>query len=141
MPRRAVPMAKLAASAALVSVLTACANVAPVDAVANRICYPTPLFDNDNHELLQVVANETLADLRLEVTDLFITNKTRRSPERRGNVILPTEDRIIIGYNAWARVDQCESGQVIVQFDRYCNVQQVYTRYGCDVAGLPGYSF
>lgn len=133
--------ARIAACAALASVLGACANVAPVDAVANRICYPTPLFDNDNHELLQVVATETLSDLRLEVTDLFITNKVQSRPERRGRVLLPNEDRFITGYNAWAHVEQCEQGQVVVQFDRYCNVQQVYTRYGCDVSGISGYSF
>ena len=40
------------------------------------------------------------------------------------------------GYSAWVRLKSC-AGAVIIDLSDYCYVEQVYTRDGCQVAGLP----
>ena len=40
------------------------------------------------------------------------------------------------GSQAWARVDQCPQGWVVVTMGRSGNVTQVYTRDGCEIPGI-----
>lgn len=134
---------KPAMVAAACTVLAACAGVSAnnLGPVSQNVCYQNPFFPNENHPLLTDIATGTLGDLDLEVTDIYITNEIQTSPNRQGRVLLPHEDDYIVGYTAWADVQQCEQGKVVVDFTDSCRIQQVYTRYGCQIAGVPGYAF
>lgn len=118
------------------ALLAGCISPAPN---SGNFCYRNPFDPSENHPLVSDIATKTLADHGVEVTDLLVTNKTRQSPNRRGRILLPHEDSLIIGYDVWAHVAQCEEGQVLVQFGKTCQIQQMYTRYGCDIPGIPSY--
>lgn len=125
---------RICAVSSLCAALAGCVSVAPN---SGDICYQNPYFPNENHELVTKIATQTLADHGITVTDSFVTNKTRSSQNRRGPVLLPHEDQYITGYNVWSHVEQCSKGQVVVQLSAGCQVQQIYTRYGCEIPGLP----
>lgn len=42
-------------------------------------------------------------------------------------------------YDAWVRLDACDTGYLVITLTRYCHVQQSYTRGDCQVSGVPGY--
>lgn len=48
------------------------------------------------------------------------------------------ENNHVVGYLAWLRV-LGEPGYLIVDLDEFCRVEQVYTRDGMSLAGIPAY--
>ena len=43
----------------------------------------------------------------------------------------------LTGIDAWVTLSSCEQGSLIVGMDRKGQVREVYTRRGCEVAGVP----
>ena len=125
---------RMGAATLVCGTLAACLSTAPV---SENICYRNPYFPDENHRLVTDIATQTLADHGIVVTDSFVTNKTRRSPQRRLGILRPHENEYIVGYDVWSHVEACDQGQVVAQFSADCRLQQIYTRYGCEIAGLP----
>lgn len=48
------------------------------------------------------------------------------------------EDTIVEGYEGWVSFSNCE-GNLVIKTDRQCRVNQVYTRYKCQIEGVPNY--
>ncbi len=51
--------------------------------------------------------------------------RSRRRADSRGG-----DDRVI-GFRAWAEVDACPAGKLVVELNRLCTITQIYGRYGC----------
>jgi hypothetical protein len=50
-----------------------------------------------------------------------------------------TGEEEIENINTWVRLEQCPDGWLVVSFDQFCNVETMYTRGGCSVAGVDSY--
>ncbi len=44
----------------------------------------------------------------------------------------------VVGILAWVSLQSCK-GNLVIQMNRHCHVRQVYTRYECEVPGIPNY--
>ena len=44
----------------------------------------------------------------------------------------------VVGILAWVSLQSCK-GNLVINMDVYCRVRQVYTRYECEVPGIPNY--
>lgn len=49
------------------------------------------------------------------------------------------DDTRIVGFDAWVRLERCQ-GAVVVDMTPECWVRQVYTRYHCNIDGLPHFN-
>mgnify|MGYP003394124051 CR=1 FL=1 len=45
----------------------------------------------------------------------------------------------ISGWRYWMHVDVCAQGMVVVDLTEACGFKQIYTRWGCRVAGVPNF--
>jgi hypothetical protein len=109
-----------------------CANATPSS------CPGREIYDGQNDDLLLADARERLAALGLTPTKLFV--ETRRQNRRRPILGRPGEyedDDYVVGYLVWADTAECPDGKVVLRYDSSCFLRDIYTRYGCQVEGLP----
>ncbi len=45
-------------------------------------------------------------------------------------------DGVVIGYNAWSRLNSCRSGYLVIEMHLDCSVAQIYTFGECRVKGV-----
>ena len=77
----------------------------------------------------ETVVTERLNQLDIDMADVRSIFYTRRT-QTRGD-----DDRVV-GIDAWVNFHSCK-GSLVIDMDRGCRVRQVYTRYECEVPGIP----
>lgn len=48
-------------------------------------------------------------------------------------------ERRLQGYSAWLKIAECQKGNLVVKSDRFAVPNQVYTRFGCSIEGVPSF--
>jgi len=134
--RRSVRQAAAPLMAASLAV-AACSTVSEPQAAA---CDPFTQRAHLEKAKAETIARDLLAEQGLTVTGMTVTADIRRGARRDFRAFpFSGDDDVLEGYTAWADVAQCPEGRVVVDFAPSCRVKQVYTVYGCQLAGLPGY--
>lgn len=86
----------------------------------------------DAREVAAAIGREEVLRRNLVIQDLFVTERRARGG------LLDGDDRVI-GFDVWVDVIACQIGSVVVSLDDAGHLIDVYTRFGCRVAGLPSY--
>ena len=79
----------------------------------------------------ETVVTERLNQLDIDIADvrsIFYIRQIQTSGDHRR----------VIGIDAWVNFHSCK-GSLVIDMDRHCRVRQVYTRYECEVPGIPNY--
>ena len=79
----------------------------------------------------ETVVTERLNQLDIDMADVRSIFYTKRIQRRN-------DDSRVVGIDAWVNFHSCK-GSLIIDMTRGCRVRQVYTRYKCEVPGIPNY--
>ncbi len=79
----------------------------------------------------ETVVTERLNQLDIDIADVRSIFYIKRIQRRRNS-------GRVIGIDAWVNFHSCK-GSLVIDMDPHCRVRQVYTRYECEVPGIPSY--
>lgn len=102
-------------------------GLAACQATPPRIEYPDTAR---GQAMARTIAQEELALLGLTPTLTMVDVQESA---------LPGDEDRVFGFTVWSRVTPCQIGWTVVNLDRSGRVQEIYTRDGCVIEGLPDY--
>lgn len=99
-----------------------------VFAVFTLLMISAAFAGGSRHGNCNAVVDGEITRLNIDRTDITSIELDRRTQSTQG-------DEVVVGYNAWVRLNSCK-GALIVALDKSCRVRQVYTRSECRIDGV-----
>lgn len=84
--------------------------------------------------LIEERSRAIAGDLGVNVQSVYVQPIASRQ-QRDGD----NNDRITDGYVAWLKIAECERGHLVIKSDDFAVPTQAFTRFGCNLEGLPSY--